>query len=155
MSRRNISKKRFPEPDTIYNSYLVNLLILRVLKSGKKSLAQRIVYETLNIIAIKMNKNPLFIFEKAIKNVNPLIEIKIVRIGGATNQIPSEITKFRAINLSLYWILKYARERSGRTMPIKLAFEIMDAFNHIGNSIKKKEEVHRIAQANKASVHIH
>ena len=153
MSRRNVSKKRFPEYDCLYNSYLVNLLILRVLTSGKKNLAKKIVYKTFDIIKIKTNKNPLYVFEKAIRNASPLIEIKAKRIGGTTHQIPNQISKFKAINLSLRWIIKYARERSGRTMALKLAFEIMDTFNSIGNTIKKKEEIHKIAQINKSFIH--
>ena len=153
MSRRNISKKRFPELDPVYNSYLVNLLILRILKSGKKNLAQKIVYKTFDIIKTKTNKNPLYIFEKSVKNTTPLIEIKTKRIGGSTHQVPNRIHKFKAITLSLRWIIKYTKERSGKTMPMKLAFEIIDAFNRLGNSVKKKEEIHRIAKTNKSFVH--
>ena len=153
MSRRNISKKRFPELDPIYNSYLVNLLILRVLKSGKKNLAQKIVYKTFDIIKTKTNKNPLYIFEKAVKNTTPLIELKTKRIGGTTHQIPNKINKFKAITLSLRWIIKYSQERSGKKMSTKLASEIIDAFNRLGNSVKKREEIHRIAKTNKSSVY--
>jgi small subunit ribosomal protein S7 len=153
MSRRNISKKRFPEFDPIYNSYLVNLFILRVLKSGKKNLAQKIVYKTFDIIKIKTNKNPLYIFEKAVKNITPLIQVKTKRIGGTTHQIPSQINKFKAITLALRWLIKYANDRSGKTISIKLAFEIIDAFNRLGNSIKKKEEIHKIAKTNKSFVY--
>lgn len=153
MSRRNISKKRFPEFDPIYNSYLVNLFILRVLKSGKKNLAQKIVYKTFDIIKIKTNKNPLYIFEKAVKNITPLIQVKTKRIGGITHQIPSQINKFKAITLALRWLIKYANDRSGKTISIKLAFEIIDAFNRLGNSIKKKEEIHKIAKTNKSFVY--
>jgi small subunit ribosomal protein S7 len=153
MSRRNIAKKKFPELDPIYNSYLVNLLILRILKSGKKNLAQRIVYKTFDIIKAKTNKNPLYIFEKSVKNATPLIEVKTKRIGGSTQQIPNRIHKFKAVTLALRWIIKYAKERSGKTMSMKLAFEIMDSFNRLGNTFKRKEEVHRIAKANKSFVH--
>lgn len=153
MSRRNISKKRFPERDPIYNSYLVSLLICRILKSGKKNLAEKIVHESLEIIKSRTNKEPLEVFEKAVKNASPLVEVKARRIGGSTYQVPIEVNGFRATNLSLRWIIKYARERTGRTMAIKLANEIIDASNEVGSTIKKKEETHRMAEANKAFAH--
>lgn len=153
MSRRNIAKKRFPKPDPNYNSYLVSLLIARILKSGKRNLAQKIVNEAFEIIQKRTNQDPLNIFEKAVKNTSPLVEVKARRVGGSTYQIPIEVSGFRATNLSLRWIIKYAKERAGRTMSLKLANEIMDAFNEVGSSIKKKEETHRMAEANKAFAH--
>ena len=153
MSRRNVAKKRFPEADPIYNSYLVSLLITRILKSGKKNLAQNIVNDAFEIIRTKTNEDPLIIFERAIKNASPVVEVKARRIGGSTYQVPIEVSGFRATNLSLRWIIQYARERVGRTMSIKLASEIIDTANDIGNTIKKKEETHRMAEANKAFAH--
>ena len=153
MSRRNISKKRFPEADPIYNSYLVSLLTARILKSGKKNLAQKIVNEAFEIIKSRTNQDPLEIFEKAVKNASPLVEVKARRVGGSTYQVPIEVNGFRATNLSLRWIIKYARERTGRTMAMKLANEIIDASNEVGSTIKKKEETHRMAEANKAFAH--
>jgi small subunit ribosomal protein S7 len=153
MSRRNISKKRFPEADTVYNSYLVSLLISRILKSGKKNLAQKIVNESFEIIKTRTNQEPLEVFEKAVKNASPLVEVKARRVGGSTYQVPIEVNGFRATNLSLRWIIKYSRERTGRTMAMKLANEIIDASNEVGNTIKKKEETHRMAEANKAFAH--
>jgi len=153
MSRRNIAKKRFPEADPIYNSYLVSLLITRILKSGKKNLAQNIVNGAFEIIRTKTNEDPLVIFERAIKNASPVVEVKARRIGGSTYQVPVEVSGFRATNLSLRWIIQYARQRVGRTMSIKLASEIIDTANDIGNTIKKKEETHRMAEANKAFAH--
>ena len=153
MSRRNVSKKRFPEPDSTYNSYLVSLLINRILKSGKKNLAQNIVNNAFEIIKTKTNKDPLTIFETAIKNASPVVEVKARRIGGSTYQVPIEVTSFRATNLSLRWLIQYAKQRVGRTMSIKLASEIIDTANDIGNTIKKKEETHRMAEANKAFAH--
>ena len=153
MSRRNVSKKRFPEPDNTYNSYLVSLLTNRILKSGKKNLAQNIVISAFEIIRAKTNQDPLVIFEKAIKNASPIVEVKARRIGGSTYQVPVEVSGFRATNLSLRWIIQYARQRVGRTMSIKLASEIIDTANDIGNTIKKKEETHRMAEANKAFAH--
>ena len=153
MSRRNISKKRFPEADPTYNSYLVSLLISRILKSGKKNLAQNIVNAAFEIIKVKTNEDPLVIFEKAIRNASPVVEVKARRIGGSTYQVPIEVSGFRATNLSLRWIIHYSHQRVGRTMSIKLANEIIDTANDIGNTIKKKEETHRMAEANKAFAH--
>jgi small subunit ribosomal protein S7 len=153
MSRRNISKKRFPQADSTYNSYLVSLLITRILKSGKKTLAQNIVNGAFEIIKDKTNEDPLVIFEKAIKNASPIVEVKARRIGGSTYQVPVEVSGFRATNLSLRWIIRYAKQRVGRSMSIKLANEIIDTANDIGNTIKKKEETHRMAEANKAFAH--
>ena len=98
MSRRNISKKRFPEPDPIYNSYLVNLLINRILKSGKKTVAKNIVYQALEIIKTKTNEDPLSVFEKAIRNASPIVEVKARRVGGSTYQVPVEVSSFRGTN---------------------------------------------------------
>lgn len=153
MSRRNISKKRFPQPDSLYNSYLVSLLISRILKSGKKNLAKNIVYQAFEIIAKKTGQDPLIVFEKAIQNGSPLVEVKARRVGGSTYQVPVEVSGFRATNLSLRWIIQYSRQRVGRSMAIKLANEIIDTSNEIGNTIKKKEETHKMAEANKAFAH--
>jgi len=153
MSRRNISKKRFPEPDSIYNSYLVSLLITRILKSGKKTIAKSIVYQAFDIIKKKTKKDPLAIFEEAIKKASPAVEVKSRRIGGSTYQVPMEVSRFRATNLSLRWIIQYSHQRAGRSMSIKLANEIIDTSNGIGNTIKKREETLRMAEANKAFSH--
>jgi len=153
MSRRNISKKRFPEADPTYNSYLVSLLISRILKSGKKNLAQNIVNAAFEIIKVKTNEDPLVVFEKAIRNASPVVEVKARRIGGSTYQVPIEVSGFRATNLALRWILQYSRQRVGRSMSIKLANEIIDTANDIGNTVKKKEETHKMANANKAFAH--
>jgi small subunit ribosomal protein S7 len=153
MSRRNISKKRFPQPDVIYNSYLVSLLITRILKSGKKTIAKKIVYEAFDIIKKKTNEDPLTIFEKAIRNASPIVEVKARRVGGSTYQVPVEVSAFRATNLALRWIIRYANQRVGRSTSIKLANEIIDTANDIGNTIKKKEETHKMAEANKAFAH--
>jgi|Transcript_30576 small subunit ribosomal protein S7 len=153
MSRRNISKKRFPEADPTYSSYLVSLLITRILKSGKKNLSQNIVNAAFEIIKVKTNEDPLVIFEKAIRNASPVVEVKARRIGGSTYQVPIEVSGFRATNLALRWIIQYSRQRVGRSMSIKLANEIIDTANDIGNTIKKKEETHKMANANKAFAH--
>ena len=153
MSRRNISKKRFPEVDCLYNSSLVSLLITRILKSGKKTIAQNIVYQTFEIIKLKTKKDPLIVFEKAIRNASPAVEVKARRVGGSTYQVPVEVNGFRATNLALRWIIEYAHKRVGRSMSIKLANEIIDTADNIGNTIKKKEETHKMAEANKAFAH--
>lgn len=153
MSRRNISKKRFPQPDPVYNSYLVSLLTTRILKSGKKTIARKIVYQAFDIIRKKTNEDPLSIFEKAIRNASPIVEVKARRVGGSTYQVPIEVTSFRATNLSLRWIIQFSDKRVGRSMAIKLANEVIDTANDIGNTIKKKEETHRMAEANKAFAH--
>ena len=153
MSRRNISKKRFPQPDSLYNSYLVSLLISRVLKWGKKNLAKNTVNQAFEIIQKKTDQDPLTVFEKAIQNASPLVEVKARRVGGSTYQVPVEVNGFRATNLSLRWIIQYSHKRVGRSMAIKLANEIIDTANEIGNTIKKKEETHKMAEANKAFAH--
>ena len=154
MSRRNIAKKRFPGADPIYNSNLVNLLIKRILKCGKKYKAYKIVYTTLIIINEKTNEDPLIIFEKAIQNVSPIVEIKSRRIGGSTYQVPIEVSSFRATNLALSWLILYSKRRVGRSMAKKLASEIIDSSNDTGSTIKKKEEIHKIAAANKTFAHL-
>ena len=153
MSRRNISKKRLPVADSTYNSYLVSLLINRILKSGKKTIARNLVNGAFDIIRVKTKQDPLIIFENAIKNASPRVEVKARRIGGSTYQVPIEVNTFRATNLSLRWIIQYARQRVGRNMSIKLANEIIDTANQVGNSIKKKEETHKMAESNKAFAH--
>jgi small subunit ribosomal protein S7 len=153
MSRRNISKKRFPQADSLYSSFLVSLLITRILKSGKKNLAKNIVYQAFDIIKKKTDQDPLEVFEKAIRNASPVVEVKARRVGGSTYQVPIEVSGFRATNLSLRWILRYSHQRVGRSMAIKLANEIIDTSNEIGNTIKKKEETHKMAEANKAFAH--
>jgi small subunit ribosomal protein S7 len=137
----------------MYNSRLVTLLISRVLQSGKKSLAQNIVYKALEIVAAKSEDNPILILEKAVTNVTPQVEVKARRIGGSTYQVPIEIRAYRGINVSLKWITDFARTRSGKNMETRLANEILDAAKQVGNSIRKKEQVHKMAEANKAFAH--
>nr|QCI04826.1 ribosomal protein S7 [Bornetia secundiflora] len=153
MSRRNTSKKRIIYPDPIYNSKLIHMLTVRILKHGKKSLAQKIIYEALEIIQNKTSLDPLVVLEKAIRNTTPLVEVKARRIGGSTYQVPMEVRAYRGTNLALKWISKFAITRSGNHMAIKLANEIIDASNENGSSIRKKEETHRMAEANKAFAH--
>jgi small subunit ribosomal protein S7 len=153
MSRRTTAKKRLALPDPIYNSRLVTMLTVRILQEGKKNLAQRIIYDALELIKEKTGEEPLQILETAIRKVTPLVEVKAKRIGGSTYQVPMEVRAFRGTNLALRWITKFSRERSGKNMSIKLANELMDSANETGNSIRKREETHRMAEANKAFAH--
>ena len=153
MSRRNTAKKREIVPDPLYNSRLVSMLTMRILKHGKKSLAQKIIYNTLDIIRERMSTNPLEILEKAVRNATPLVEVKARRVGGSTYQVPIEIRAYRGTNLALRWITLFAKKRSGKNMATKLANEILDAFNENGNTVRKREETHRMAEANKAFAH--
>lgn len=153
MSRRSVVKKRYPKPDANYSSYLVSLLTARILKNGKKSLADSIVLETFTLVKDKTNLDPLQVFEKAVQNVTPLVEVKARRIGGSTYQVPLEVSSYRGTNLALRWLITAAKARAGRTISIKLAGEIIDASNNVGNATRKREETHRMAEANKAFAH--
>jgi small subunit ribosomal protein S7 len=153
MSRRTTAKKRLPLPDPLYNSRLINMLTVRILQEGKKHLAQRLVYQALDMIKEKTGGDPLNVLENAIKKVTPLVEVKAKRIGGSTYQVPTEVRSFRGTNLALKWITKFSRERAGKNMSAKLANELMDSANEMGSSIKKREETHRMAEANKAFAH--
>ena len=153
MSRRNTAKKRSILPDPLYNSRLVSMLTVRILKNGKKSLAQKIIYTSLDIIQHKTSIDPLEVLEKAVRNATPLVEVKARRVGGSTYQVPIEIRAYRGTNLALRWLTQSAKKRSGKNMANKLANEIMDAANDSGNTIRKREETHRMAEANKAFAH--
>ena len=153
MSRRNRAQRTLAQPDPIYNSRLVTLLVSRVLKSGKKSIAQAIVYNSLEIISEKTEENPVLVLEKAVKNVTPQVEVKSRRVGGSTFQVPIEIRAYRGTNIALQWIKESAKGRSGKSMSFKLANEILDAVKENGNAIKKKEQMHKMAEANKAFAH--
>ena len=153
MSRRKVIKKRFPLPDSVYNNYLISILITRLIKNGKKTLAQNIVCDTLDIIAYRLDVDPIEIFEQAVKNVTPLVEVKARRFGGATYQVPMEVSSFRGTNLALRWIIKSSRNRPGKIIALKLANELIDAYNNSGEAIRKKQETHKMAEANKAFAH--
>ena len=153
MSRRSRAQRKLAEADPIYNSRLVTLLVSRILQSGKKSLAQRIVYDALELISTKTEENPVLVLEKAVKNVTPQVEVKSRRVGGSTYQVPIEIRAYRGTNVSLKWITEFARTRSGKSMAIKLSNEIIDAAKETGNSIRRKEQTHKMADANKAFAH--
>jgi len=153
MSRRKIITKGFPVADYTYNSYLVNLLLTRIISKGKKSLAQKIIQDSFTLIQYKTNLNPVESFEEAIKNVTPAIEVKSRRVRGANQQVPVEVKAFRGTNLALRWIIQAANNRQGNTFSVNLANEIIDAANGLGEAKKKKIETHRMAKANKVFSH--
>jgi small subunit ribosomal protein S7 len=153
MSRRKVIKKREVPPDPMYNSRLVNMTIRRIMRSGKKSLAAGIVYDAFKTIGDRTGNEPLEVFEKAIRNLTPLVEVKARRVGGATYQVPMEVRPGRGTTLALRWLINFSRQRSGKTMALRLANEIMDAANETGGAIRKREETHKMAEANKAFAH--
>ncbi len=153
MPRRGRISKRDVLPDPIYKSKLVTKLVNNVMQDGKKGVAQTIVYDAFNIVEAKMSKNPLEAFVEALENVMPVLEVKARRVGGSTYQVPLEVKADRRQTLGLRWLVGYARKRGERTMADRLAAEIIDAINNAGGAFKKKEETHRMAEANKAFAH--
>jgi len=153
MPRRGTITKRIPLPDARYNSVMVQQFINKVMQRGKKSTAERIVYEALDLAADRLKKTPMEIFEVALRNAGPAIEVKPKRVGGATYQVPVEVKSDRRQSLAMRWLLISARSRSGKPMHERLAAEIMDAFNNTGSTIKRKEDVQRMAEANRAFSH--
>ncbi len=150
MPRRGSPPRREIPPDIKYNSVLVAKLINKVMMNGKKSLAEWIVYTAFDIIREKTGRNPVEVFEQAVQNAAPVLEVRPRRVGGATYQVPIEVPEHRRISLALRWLVNFARERSGKSMAEKLAAEIIDAANNTGATIKKKEDTHKMAEANKA-----
>ena len=153
MPRRGNIAKRDVLPDPLYNSKLVTRLINSVMLDGKKGVAQKIVYDAFDIIKEKTDKDPLEVFEQAMENVMPLLEVKARRVGGSTYQVPMDVRPARRQTLGLRWITLYSRARSERTMKERLANEIIDASNQTGNAFKKREDTHKMAEANKAFSH--
>ena len=154
MSRRNRATKREVLPDPMYNSIIVTKLVNQVMLDGKKGISFGIVYSAFDILKEKLGTDPMTIFTKALENVKPVLETKSRRVGGATYQVPTEIRPDRRQTLAIRWLVSFARKRSGdKEMNKKLASEIMDAYNNAGGAIKKKEEMHRMAEANKAFAH--
>lgn len=153
MPRRGAIPKRDVLPDPIYRSKVLTKLINQVMLDGKKSLAETVVYGAMDIIKEKSGKNPLEVFEAAMKNIMPVLEVKARRVGGANYQVPVEVRHDRRQTLAIRWLTKYSRERAGRTMEDKLANEIMDAAAGTGASAKKREDTHKMAEANKAFAH--
>ena len=153
MPRKGYIAKRDVLADPIYNSKVVTKLINNIMLDGKKSVAQKIVYGAFDIIKEKEQKDPLEVFETALNNIMPVLEVKARRVGGATYQVPLEIRAERRQTLGLRWLVTYARKRNEKTMAEKLASEIIDATNQNGGAYKKKEDTHRMAEANKAFAH--
>ncbi len=153
MSRRGQISKRDVLPDPLYNSKLVTKLINNIMYDGKKGVAQTIVYDAFKIVEEKLGQNPLEAFTEALENVMPVLEVKARRVGGSNYQVPMEVRADRRQTLGLRWITAYSRSRGERTMAERLAAEIMDAKNSTGGAFKKKEDVHKMAEANKAFAH--
>ena len=154
MPRRRVIQKREPVADPIYNSALVSKFISTVMKNGKRSTAERILYQSFDIIKEKTSDDPLKVFKKAIDNVKPSLEVKSRRVGGSNYQVPVEVNPNRRLSLSIRWIVGYATSRGdGKTMQEKLANELLDAANLRGGAVKKREDTHRMAEANKAFAH--
>jgi small subunit ribosomal protein S7 len=153
MPRRRVVEKKDILPDPKYNSKIVSKFINALMESGKKSTAERICYGAFDILKKKTGNDPLKVFKTALENVKPVVEVKPRRVGGATYQVPVEIRPHRRAALAFRWIMKYSRDRSEKTMQERLAAELLDAFNNAGSSIKKKEDTHKMAEANKAFAH--
>ncbi len=153
MPRRGTIKKRKPKPDHSYNSTLISKFINTILKKGKKSVAENIVYKAMERVNQKSKEDPLKMFEKAVENVRPVLETKSRRVGGATYQVPVEVLLNRSISLGVRWLIRFARDRAGRSMEEKLSAEIIDAVNNRGGAVKKREDIHKMAEANRAFAH--
>ncbi len=154
MSRRRLIEKRPVDPDPRFNSVLVSKFTNGLMERGKKSVAQRIFYDAMDIVETKVKDDDvLTVFEEAMENVRPRVEVKSRRVGGATYQVPMEVRQTRRNALAIRWIIGFAKSRSGKSMAEKLAAELMDAYNSRGASVKKKDDTHRMAEANKAFAH--
>ncbi len=153
MPRRGTVKKRKLEPDPFYNSTIISRFINTCMKKGKKSLSEKIVYGAMEQVKQKSKENPLKMFEKAVENVRPLLETKSRRVGGATYQVPIEVPLHRSTSLAVRWLIRYARDRAGKSMTEKLAAEIVDAVSNRGGAVKKKEDTHKMGEANRAFAH--
>ena len=151
--RKRQATKRDVLPDPIYNSKVVTKLINQIMKDGKKGTAQRILYDAFDIIKTKTNTEPMEVFEKAMNNIKPSLEVKSRRVGGTNYQVPVEVKPDRAQALALRWIVNATRSRGGKTMAEKLANELIDASNGTGAAVKKKDDTHKMAEANKAFAH--
>ncbi|MDD2421141.1 MAG: 30S ribosomal protein S7 [Heliobacteriaceae bacterium] len=153
MPRRGSIPKREVLPDPIHKSKVITKLINQIALDGKKGIAESILYGSFDIVQEKTKKDPMEVFEAALKNVMPVLEVKARRVGGANYQVPIEVRADRRQTLGIRWLVKYARDRAGRTMTDKLAAEIMDAANSVGGAVKKREDTHKMAEANKAFAH--
>jgi small subunit ribosomal protein S7 len=150
MARRTVAQIREVLPDPVYNSIVVEKFICRMMLDGKKSISSKIIYDSLNVLKEKSGEEPLGVFLKALENVKPVVEVKSRRVGGATYQVPVEVKDTRREALAMRWIITAARARNGKSMSEKLSAELLDAFASTGAAFKKKEDTHRMAEANKA-----
>ena len=153
MPRRGKVKKKKLKADPFYNSTLISKFINTVMKEGKKNLAENVIYESMELVKKKANEDPLKVVEKAVENTRPALETKSRRVGGATYQVPVEVPLNRSTSLAVRWLIHYARERGGKSMVEKLSAEIIDAAHNRGGSIKKREDTHKMAEANRAFAH--
>lgn len=153
MPRRGKVKKKRLKADPFYNSTLISKFISTVMKKGKKNLAENIIYGSMELVKKKANEDPLKVFERAVENTRPALETKSRRVGGATYQVPVEVPLNRATSLAVRWLIHFARERGGKSMVEKLSAEIIDAAHNRGGSIKKREDTHKMAEANRAFAH--
>ena len=153
MPRRGFVSKRVIEADPVYGDALVAKMIHGIMKQGKKRVAEQVVYGSMDIIKEKTKEDPVAVLKKAVENTKPMVEVKSRRVGGATYQVPVEIRPERRLSLAIRWIVGYARERAEKTMTDRLSAELIDAFNNRGLTIKKKEDTHKMAEANKAFAH--
>lgn len=153
MPRKGTVERRAVPPDPIFGNALVQKFVNCVMHEGKKSVAQRTVYDALELVKQRANDDPLKVFKKAVDNVKPVLEVKSRRVGGANYQVPVEVNRNRQTSLSLRWIIGYARERGEKSMVERLAAELLDAANSRGGAVKKKDDTHRMAEANKAFAH--
>lgn len=150
--KREVTRRPIP-PDPVYNRPLITKFINVIMKRGKKSVAERIMYGALEIIQKRTKQDPLPVFEKAVENVKPLVEVKSRRVGGSTYQVPVEIRAERRVSLAIRWLVQFSQKRPEKTMQERLAAELMEAANHRGAAVKKREDTHRMAEANKAFAH--
>ena len=153
MPRRGFVCKRVIEADPVYGDALVAKMIHGIMKQGKKRVAEQVVYGSMDIIKEKTKEDPVAVLKKAVENTKPLVEVKSRRVGGATYQVPVEIRPERRLSLAIRWLVGYARDRGEKTMTDRLSAELIDAFNNRGLTIKKKEDTHKMAEANKAFAH--
>ncbi|MEW5960979.1 MAG: 30S ribosomal protein S7 [Chloroflexota bacterium] len=153
MARRNRAEKRVVIPDTKYNSVVITKFINQLMKNGKRTVASTILYDALDLAEARTKKPGIEIFEQAMRNVTPMIEVRPRRVGGATYQVPLEVRPDRRQSLAIRWLVNTARSRSGKSMAEKLAAELMDAANNQGTTVKKREDTHRMAEANRAFAH--
>ena len=153
MPRRASAIKRYMPPDPKYGSYVLSRLIKKLMQDGKKATAERIMYDALDVVAERTKSDPMEILDQALKNATPLLQVKARRVGGATYQVPIEVKSERGQFMATKWLVGFARDRSGRTMAEKLASELMDAAKGEGNTVKKRQDTHKMSEANKAFAH--